>query len=260
MRKRVFLIGLFGGLLVSITLTGALDAIVTDGLQTGAASMRWLAASGGLLLLTGALAGGMSGSGSRWGAAGAGALAGWQAAWIAEMLVGGIGMGVYGALPLLMHGMKPTASEAQFTTLLAESVLGISVFIHASIGLSALAGMLLGGLGGLLVGAHGRRAEAQPQFWLGVTLLNLLLAGLNLVVFSVIYVLLPQALQSAAEEASASLPFSPALVVELPLAVNLLWLLFWQVVAWQLLPKVGAARHMNGLKAALFGVLGGVLI
>ncbi|RME88241.1 MAG: hypothetical protein D6770_07485 [Anaerolineae bacterium] len=266
MRKRVLLIGLLSGLLVSATMAWPSLAflgheVIPEAWDTQSAGMvRWLAVSGGLLLLTGALAGAMSGSGSRQGALVAGALAGWLAAWVAEALVVAVAMGAYGAFPVLTHGMRPAESDAQYIALLAESVQGVMVFVHASIALSALVGILLGGLGGLLAGAHGRRAEPQPHFWLAVTLVNVLMAGVNLVVFIAVYLPLQQTLQSAAEEQSITLPFPPSLLFDLPVGINWLWLLFWQIVAWRLLPKVGAARRMNGLKAALFSAIGAIFL
>lgn len=62
-----------------------------------------------------------------------------------------------GAKNLLAHGLVPAADEIAFVSLLAEGVQSIILWVHASMALTALAGMLLGALGGALGGLLGAR-------------------------------------------------------------------------------------------------------
>jgi hypothetical protein len=94
MNKRVFLVGLAGGLLVSGALFYPLFLYVPSNFVEGWSAVDsgpvWplLALAGVLLLVTGFVAGRSSGTHNRVAAAGAGAAAGLTAALLAEILLG----------------------------------------------------------------------------------------------------------------------------------------------------------------------------
>lgn len=164
MTPLTFLIALLGGALTAAAGYVPLMAIPClvipnwpQPLPSMLAILGWSGAALILLLLTGLAAGWLSRARTPWGVIGAGALAGWIAAWIAEALLVGVIAGLWGAKNLLAHGLVPAADEIAFVSLLAEGVQSIILWVHASMALTALAGMLLGALGGALGGLLGAR-------------------------------------------------------------------------------------------------------
>jgi len=268
MMKRIFLVGAGGGVLVSaagwVPLRVFLPQTVLSHWMPERSvrvqqALGWSAAMAVLLLLTGFVAGRMSGARSRLGAMGAGAVAGWLAAWIAAALVGGAGAGVLGARNLLAHGLVPAQDQEQFISLIAESVLSIVVLIYASIFIAMLSGLILGGLGGLLAGRRGQAAAPQPRFWLSLVTISLTIAAFNLIVTSSTYSLLAQTVQGAIEKISTPMPYPASILFALPVGLSLLWLLFWQIVAWRVLQVMPAATEGTVIQSVIFTVLGALV-
>lgn len=267
MTPRTFLIALLGGALTAaagyVPLMAVPCLVVPNWpqpLPSMLAIPGWSGAALILLLLTGLAAGWFSRARTFWGALGAGALAGWIAAWVAEALLVGVIAGLWGAKNLLAHGLVPEADEITFVFLLVESVQSIILWVHASMALTALAGMLLGALGGALGGLLGaRRANPDLPFALRVSGAMTLLSSLALMVMIAVYSLLPTILQRSAEEGNFSLPFSVNLMFDAPVALSLLWWLLWTVLTWMSLRQLPAGTPIGFFSSLAFSAVGIVM-
>ncbi len=164
-----------------------------------------------------------------------------------------------GARNLLAHDLVPAQTQEQFTFLIAESVLSIVALIYVLVFIAMMLGLLLGGLGGLLAGRRGQAAAPEPKFWLSLVTISLTIAAFNLIVTSSTYSLLAQTLQAAIEKISAPMPYSASILFALPVGLSLLWLLFWQIVAWRVLQAMPAATERTVIQSAIFTVLGALV-
>ncbi len=267
MNVRIFLVGLAGGILVRLALDYPLyrylPAQFVDG--WGGADARLAAAclAGAvvLLFLTGLAAGRMSGAGRRLGAAGAGAAAGLTAALLAELLIVGAAMGVWGSRLMLAHGLHATRDEAEFMTLLSHGTVSIIWWTYLSIWAAGAAGAVLGGLGGLAAGKTGAPAGKQTEVWLGFSASAALASLLNLVMVTAIYVALVPILKNVGTKIADlyipgySLPYPPTVLLILPVVTGLAWLVFWQFVAWRLVRRLPPSRSTSFLGVSLATLL-----
>jgi hypothetical protein len=260
MNKRIFLVGLVGGILVSAAAQYPLQRWLPSGFVEGwpAADSRtaviWTAVAAVLLLLTGIVAARMSGTRNRFAAAGAGAAAGLIAALLVELFWGGAAAGVYGSRLMLAHGLHATKDEAEFIYLLVHGVSSILWWVHLSIWAAAGAGLLLGGLGGLAAGGGGKPARPDPAFWLTVSAIMVLTAATSLIVNIAVYQLLGPITQEAADKMNLTPPYPSASIFTWPVASSLVWLLLWQVIGWLSVRKAPAERRMNFLFMLLLTV------
>ncbi|HXF68586.1 MAG TPA: hypothetical protein VNK89_02165 [Thermoflexus sp.] len=254
MSSLTFLIALLGGVLTAaagyVLQTAALVFLV-PGWEGMMPSNTLLLASVGsvlaLLLLTGVAAGRFARAQTRWGNVAAGALAGWMTAWVAEAMFGGFIAGLWGARGLLAHGLVPAESETAMLALLSESTLSIVVWICGSIALSAVTGMLLGALGGILGSLGARPSPPDFRFNLCVSGAMIPFSGAALIGMLPIYAALASVMEKSVREAGLTLPMPPSLVFDAPLAIYLIWYLFWAMLAWTSL------RHLSGkLSVGLF--------
>ncbi|MDW8279537.1 MAG: hypothetical protein RMJ85_16100 [Anaerolineales bacterium] len=215
-----------------------------------------------LLFSTGLIAGLWSAARTPLQTAGIGALAGWFAAWTAEASLGSVLAGLWSARSLLAHGLAPAENEARFVALIADSVWSIVVWVNASIAFSALVGIVTGGFGGLLGGllfgkrSLARRSSPDPAFSLRLSALMTLSASLAMVVTVTVYPLLLSSTQNAVTQNAASLPGRPALIFETPVAIGLLWWLFWVAMTWNALRRTPPGMRVGG-SAGLAGFVCG---
>ena len=259
MKKRIFLVGLAGGLLVSRALNYPLYRYLpsqfVEGWPSadGQVAIVCLALAGILLLVIGFVSGLMSGARNRLGAMGAGAAAGLTASLLAELLVIGAAAGVWGARAILAHGLHATSGDAEYLQLLAWSVSSILWWTYLSIWIAGGAGLLLGGLGGLAAGNRSEPAHPQSGLWLNIAAAGTLASSLNLIVMVSVYVLLESVLQNVADEIAEgfmegySLPYPSTSILSWAAATSLVWLIFWQFVAWRVLRSLPASRSMTFL-------------
>ena len=256
MNKRIFLVGLVAGLLVSGALYYPLYCYLPSKFVPGWSSAEdqvaivFLAIAGFLLLGTGAIAGRMSGARNRLGAMGAGSAAGLTAALLAELLVGGAAAGVWGARLLVAHGLQATSNQAEFLDLLSYSVSSIVWWSYLSVWVATIAGLLLGGAGGLAAGKGGKPAHPQPGLWLSVTAAGALAAAINLIVMAIVYTTLGQVTQRVADKIAEEfidgylLPYPSESMLWWAVATSLVWLTFWQFAAWRIPRDLPASRSM----------------
>ncbi len=214
--------------------------------------LPWSGAALTLLLFTGLAAGWFSRGRTTWGSIGAGALAGWTAAWIAEALLVGPVAGMWGAQTLQAHGLVPAANETAFVLLVAESVQSIILWVHASMALTALVGILFGALGGALGGLGARRAAPDVAFGLRLSGAMTLLSGLALVVMIVVYDLLVSTLQRTVEKANLTFPYPANWIFDAPVALFLLWWLLWVVLTWAFVRQAPAAAPVGFFSSLIF--------
>lgn len=212
-----------------------------------------------LLLFTGLAAGWFSRARTPWGVIGAGALAGWIAAWIAEAALVGVIAGLWGAQTLQAHGLVPEANETAFVLLISESVQSIILWVHASMALTALAGILFGALGGALGGLGARRAMPDVLFGLRLSGAMTLLSGLALMVMITVYDLLVSSLQGAVEKANVTLPYLVHWMFDAPVALSLLWWLPWVALTWAFLRQASAATPIGFFSSLAFWAIGAVM-
>lgn len=255
MNRSTVFIGVLGGILAAGTAHYPLyrwlpSAIVYDWpAADGHTAILGLAATAVILLLTGFLAGRFSGSQSRWGAAGAGAVAGLIAAWIMEAAWGGAAAGVYGARPMLAHGIHAAKDETEFYYLLTHSISMTIWDVYSSIVTATVGGLVLGGLGGLCAGPGKRAARFTSGLWLSVCAVMVPMASLELTISIFTFGLLGSNIQKAADQGGFTLPYPAESASVWPIAASLVWLIFWQFLAWQTVRKSPAGRRMNFLVA-----------
>jgi hypothetical protein len=266
MNKRVFLIGLAGGLLVSVALYQPLYLYLPSRFVEGwpdanaQAATIWTALAAILLLATGVFAARSSGTSSRFAATGAGAAAGLTAALLAEIFIGGAAAGVWGSRLMLAHGLHATQDETEFMFLLTHGVVSTIWWTYASIWIATAAGVLLGALGGFAAGPGGKPARSAPELWLVVSGTGILASALSLAVMTTVYQLLGPITQRAAEQASISLPYPSETILHWPVATNLAWLIFWQLTGWLVLRKYPANRNASFLNRAILVILGAFIL
>ncbi len=268
MDRRIFFMGVVGGFLLAAVLKYPLNdflpgLVISDWPHGDSSLALGHLILGGLLLIgIGALTARLSGLRGRGRGATAGALAGLVAAWIVEMLWGGAAAGVWGAHPILMHGLKPAADNTEFIRLIGESLLYSHGWTFASIWISAAVGAGLGALGGFLAGAGGPPGTPGPFFWFYLSTFGIFCASANLgIVVTVLGRLIPS-LQEAALTYGYVPTMSPQTIFTWPLLTNFVWLIVWQLVAWRSLvsvpveiPRDHARRFTVGVCAAVFPVI-----
>lgn len=98
-------------------------------------------------------------------------------------------------------------------------------------------GALLGTLGRWAAGPGGKPAPTQNAFWLMLSALVTLVTAAALLVMLAFFAQFDALLQSTAESVGYALPYSSASIFTWPIATHLVWLLFWQVLAWRLTRK-----------------------
>lgn len=274
MNKRIFLVGLIGGLLVSGALYYPLYRYLPSGFvegwpsADGQVAIICLVVASILLFVTGFIAGRISGARNRLGAAGAGAASGLTAALVAEVLIAGAAAGVWGAKLMLAHGLHATRDDAEFLSLLTHAVSSIVWWTYLSIWIATGVGLLIGGLGGLAVGKTGKQAYPQPGLWLSIAAAGVLASALNLIAMILLYALLSRSTQNAANGIAErfiegyTLPYPSESMLWWAAATNLAWLIFWQFIAWRLLRHLPAAWCMAFLLVGmtLLLVLPGLLL
>lgn len=261
MSPLLMLVAILGSILVSRVVCPLLTyvpAILVPGWEEALPSREAALASAApvLLFVTGLAAGWLSQARSRWGAIGAGALAGWLSAWVAESLCGGIAAGLWGARSLIAHGPVPAESETAFHHLLAESVLGTVLAVHVSTALSGIAGAVIGGLGGVLGSLMTRPSAPDAAFSLRLSGAMLLVSGLHLWIIIVVFATIAQLTQNLVESASFVLSSPTEWMFSAPVAIVLVWWLFWAAMSWISLRQMSAGERC-GLFQSLAFVVGG---
>jgi hypothetical protein len=236
MNVRVFLAGVLGGILTTALLRYPLYNYLP-----GLAGAEWPPASGGLaygllaaallaLLLTGVLGARLSGRQGRAAGAAAGAWAGLVAALPAYMWFGTAAAGVWGGRSLVAFGLHAPATEAEAMRLLIDTVVGTVVWTYGALWLTVAGGVILGGIGGLLVGAGGARQKDLPGLWSVVSVAGLLTMVLNGVVVVTVFALLGTQAQAAAAKIDYTPAIAPGWILVVALLTALAPLLAWQVV------------------------------
>lgn len=249
MRKRVFLVGLIGGIVLVALLFYPLYYYLPSGFVEGwvkAANVNILIFLVGailILLAIGAFAARMSGVKNRIGAAGAGALAGIVSAAVVNLLIGGASSGIWGAQEMLSHGLHATSGDAEFITFVGNTVTAILWWENLTIGCSIIAGIIVGGLGGLLAGKGSSRTTPQSGLWLIISAAGSIASSINLITVLTVYSLLVDSIRDVEKQIRVDfnpgyeLVYSPDRVLIMVGIFSLLSLLIWQFVGWRIIRK-----------------------
>lgn len=256
MLKRIILTGFGTGLVAAAGLFYplyiCLPAGIVPGWQAGSAQLAGLlvalaalivAAGGGLVVWWN----GDSRMGRR---VVSGALAGVLAGYTAYGLIGAAAAGVLASGAMFAS----VADEATFTGNLANSIIGTVWSVHAAFWGMALAGALLGGIGGLL--APVKSSSAAPEASTDeVVMANIaaiaamLASGLALIVTIAIFALLPGSLREASQTSGMRLVFPPETVSFWPVATVTALFVASQVAATATLRAV--ARRAENSRSLL---------
>lgn len=156
----------------------------------------------------------------------------------------------------MAHGLTPAETHTQYIFLLAESVQSIIVAVHASVIISALAGALLGGLGGALSSLLPHPVKPAPQAGLAVHIMALAAASFSLTQVVTVYPVLKQVTQNAVVELELPLPYSTSTIFDFPLAVALLWWLFWLWMSWRTFKFAPTSQRCAGFSTLGLSLLG----
>lgn len=249
MRKRVFLVGLIGGIVLATLLFYPLyyslpSQFVEGWPKAGAVNGYYFMIGAALvILLVGVFAGNLSGARNRMGAAGAGALAGLVSAVVSELLLGGAASGVWGAQDMLLHGLHATSGDADFVTLVGNTVSSIIWWGIVLIWCSTIVGLLLGGLGGLLAGKGRSDSETQTGLWLSLSAAGSISSSINLITVLTVYALLAESIRDIEKQIRVDfnpgyeLIYSPDTVFIMVGIFSMLGLLIWQFVGWRIIRK-----------------------
>lgn len=249
MSAKVYLAGLAGGLLVSAALIYPcyywVPYLYLADWPFGGDIPATLLAALALVLFaaTGAAAARLSGLETRTQAAGAGAVAGLMAAMLSFGWMVRPAVGVFGASELLMHGAVPAADNTAYIELLLGAVLGVSWWTSVAYAAWLPTGVLLAALGGLAAGPRGMPDKHWKIYGLAIALTGMLIFGLMLIVDVTTMSILVSVTQDAALENGTTLAHPVDALLVFPLAVDWLFLVFWQLVAWRTLRNLAAGAE-----------------
>jgi hypothetical protein len=196
-----------------------------------------------ILLVIGIIAARISGVKNRIGAAGAGALAGIVSVAVANLLIGGAASGIWGAQEMLSHGLHATSGDAEFITLVGNTVTAILWWENLAMGCSLITGFIVGGLGGLLAGIGSSLTTPQSGLWLSLSAAGAVASSINLITVLTVYALLVESIQDIEKQIRVEfnpgykLVYSPDTVFIMAGIFSLLGLLIWQFVGWRIIRK-----------------------
>lgn len=227
MNTRTISIGFIGGILIALALTlpwyFVLPSAYTTVWPTVPSEMGLI---GYVLACLLALAAGYCGP--RWGWAttarskvGLGAVTGLTATVVTWLLIGSATAGVLGQDSLLRYGLRP-AEEYQMLILLAEAIVRTVWFMHLTFWAMAVAGGVLGAVGGAVYALHGARVWSRPPrpthptIWLAVSMTTFLVAVVSMFVTLGIYALLEQKVQDVVVRTHHHMIFPPEGISLLP--------------------------------------------
>ncbi|MEI6775814.1 MAG: hypothetical protein WCK70_02840 [Chloroflexales bacterium] len=203
MNTRTISIGIIGGILIALALTLPWYFVLPSAYTTvWPAVPSEMGLIGYVLACLLTLAAGYCGP--RWGWAttarskvGLGAVTGLTATVVAWLLIGSATAGVLGQDSLLRYGLR-SAEEHQMLILLAEAIVRTVWFMHLTFWAMAVAGGVLGAVGGAVYALHGAKVwgrpprPTHPTIWLAVSMTTFLVAIVSMSVTLGIYALLEQ--------------------------------------------------------------------
>jgi hypothetical protein len=243
------LAGFLGGILAASllrypTLT-VFPTPFVSGWEGGDLRLAWAAVAGAafVVVLAGMVAARIGGSEGRLGGACSGSAAGLLAGSLAAGPAAGAA-GVYGSRMLLTRSLVPAASNAEFLTLLSESVVQTIFWTFLSAWLMVLTGILLGALGGVLVGGK-RSHDASPvaayyEVWVNTAIAGMLVSLFAYLVAGAVFALLATQVAKASTDVAHTLSLPAWTSSTIPVLTSLAFFLLFQITGWVVLTRVVA--------------------
>lgn len=201
MNAKMYLFGLAGGavctLLLWYPLAEYLPSAILPAWNGANPTLAWalIIAAALAVLASGAIAARNSGVASRGGAMLSGATIGLMSTLLPFMILGGAAAGTWGARSVLAFGLRQAANQAQFLQFIVDAVLGIHGWTVWTLWGCILAGLLLGGLGGLFAGPGGEADPEMPLIYQVMGVAGVLASNLNITLTTIILGLLGAATQ-----------------------------------------------------------------
>lgn len=235
----VFVIGVIGGILISLSLVYPLYGYIPSLYGVNWMPIRLDIVIGCIILatvvlmFTGWCAGHWCGLSSRWGPTRAGLVSGLVAALIAYGAIISSSAGILGNENVLLHGLVPEPDEIKFVTLIYDGVIETFKWSAISLWFSIICGALFGGLGGAL--AKSRSSENMD--WKNIfPIISPLMFLISMVIFITTHAALSMLVKIVAEIGQKNKYLNTnnnlSLFFFLIVLVAFLWMIFWQIQLW----------------------------
>jgi hypothetical protein len=246
MNSWIYRVGVGGGVLTTALLYyplyNYLPGNYVVGWSNAEASLAWVLSGLAVItfLVTGGIAARLSGLKSRGEAALDGALAGFIAVMIAWVVVISPASGIWGGRSILLRGLAPASEDSDYIALVMDGTLNVMWWSCTALWASILAGLSLGGLGGLAAGPGGKAEEGSDELSVPMSITAMLTAWLAFAIPLSVFNILTDTMQKAADESGLTPPIPILSLLISPVLTAFIYLLACQAIAWHAVHKVSA--------------------